>query len=91
MKITRHKKTVTREDVNLECDWCHKQSKHPYDWGMEGFYFDTITVSRRKGYQYPESGSGTLEELDLCPACWEKLLALLKTHGVAPTATEWGY
>lgn len=84
------KKTETRleevtrivEDFHL-CDKCNaKINVDHYD----SFKFN---LTYKEGYCYPEGGSGTKTEMELCPNCAEECIELLKLNGYRMTESEW--
>jgi hypothetical protein len=49
-----------------------------------------ITITQRDGSAYPEGGSGTEYEIDLCKDCFKgKLVPWLKAEGATIEETEW--
>jgi hypothetical protein len=49
-----------------------------------------ISVTHKEGSNYPEGGSGTELEIDICPECFTtKLLPWLKAQGVEGIEREW--
>lgn len=81
---------VTREKiVSITCDICGKNSK---EWNSHLNYYekDDVTISHRRGYQYPEGGSGEELDLDICPKCFEdKVLPFFKSLGVKADYKDW--
>lgn len=53
---------------------------------------DDVTVSYRVGDTFPEGGSGTVTEFDICSKCFEsKLIPWLEEQGASPRKYDWGY
>ena len=49
-----------------------------------------VEVRQRQGVSYPEGGSGTEIEVDLCPTCFkEKLVPWLRSQGATIEEKEW--
>jgi len=49
-----------------------------------------VYVKHREGENYPEGGSGTEVEVDICPKCFkEKLLPWLESQGVKVERKDW--
>ena len=80
----RHFETVTRECAkqvfrSLECDLCHRTAPGQ-SWGKR-FYQENIEVERSFGELYPEGGELTIQSVDLCPQCFERMLAWVREQG----------
>lgn len=86
--------TVTREVQRLVkhyCDICGRETRH-LDWATGSYDIKETEIRLREGSSYPEGGSGTSIEVDICPTCFrEKLLPWLETQGVQVQETEWDY
>ena len=87
---------TTREVLTKrKCDLCGLESKYS-DW-KSGKYevAETeikITMTQKEGSNYPEGGSGTEYEIDLCPKCFkERLIPWLKSEGVVVKEEEWDW
>lgn len=88
----KHKRTVEvpakRETVvdRVTCDLCGgpvQPSPLSFDVSYTAVYF-------RSGEQYPEGGSGTQVEFDLCGSCFDgKLVPWMKGQGATPAVTDW--
>lgn len=77
---------VEKVHTSTTCDICHKRLK------LFSYEFEEVEVSCKVGSRYPEGGSGTLTEVDLCSDCFEeRLLPWLATQGVKPTVSDWDY
>jgi len=49
-----------------------------------------IEIKQKKGDNYPEGGSGTEYEIDICPDCFKnKLVPWLKSQGADIQQKEW--
>jgi hypothetical protein len=97
-------KTYIKEWHNYErtilaerkCDLCGKIAMREKDWG--GSCYDvneteiTVTVNQKKGSEYPEGGSGTAYEVDLCPDCFkDKLIPWLNSQGANLKEKDWDW
>ena len=90
------KKEVTEERKifkYLECDMCKKRTNRYNDWSEKLFYDVNETEIRYKtGAAFPEGGSGTEIEIDLCPECFKnKLIPWLKENGCVVSTRDWDY
>jgi len=88
------KETVTKEQTifkYLECDLCKKQSKCR-DWENGAFEVNETEIRYKTGSSYPEGGSGTEIEIDLCPNCFkDKLIPWLEKQGCKVKEREWDW
>jgi hypothetical protein len=49
-----------------------------------------VYVKHRDGENYPEGGSGTEVEIDMCPECFKtKLIPWLESQGVVVQRKDW--
>lgn len=65
------------------CDFCNKQMKV----GM--WEVNETTVSCRLGERYPEGGSSTELDVDMCSDCFQgKLIPWISSQGVSMRETE---
>lgn len=79
---------IERICIEVECDLCHKTSKTL--WTNGSFDATATEIIMKTGSSYPEGGSGTETEIDICPTCFvEKLIPWVETHGGTPTTKEW--
>jgi hypothetical protein len=87
MKIYKAQQ-ITREYLDeTRCDLCGEAIKDP-----KGYDMDDITIERREGVSYPDGGTGTTEEVDMCGNCWKnKFKPWLRSLGYAIRSTEWDY
>lgn len=77
---------VERVHTCTTCDICNKKLRL---WSYE---FEEVEISCKVGSRYPEGGSGTLTEVDLCSDCFEeKLLPWFASQGVKPAVSDWDY
>lgn len=87
---------TTREVlVKRRCDLCGKESKSS-DWDAGSYEVNEteikITMKQKEGSNYPEGGSGTEYEIDLCPDCFtERLVPWLKSEGATIEESEWDW
>ena len=78
--------TSRTEVTQVTCDLCGQPLRTTSSGG-------DVTVSYEKGVHYPEGGSGTRVEFDLCAECFEgKLMTWFRENGATgPRETEWDY
>ena len=98
MKVyeTKAVPATTREIlIKRKCDLCGIESKSS-DWNA-GFYEVNeteikITMKQKEGSSYPEGGSGTEYEIDLCPSCFtNRMIPWLKSKGAEIKEREWDW
>lgn len=85
----RHMKIMNRPAISEEvvdfktCDLCGEKI-------MEGtFEINEVEIVRRVGCRYPEGGSATKTEFDVCGDCFEKkVVPWLISQGGEPYVTE---
>lgn len=84
--------------VRRTCDLCGRESSDTMFkgaiWGERGFDFDrteiTMTIKQKEGSEFPEGGSGTEIEIDLCPTCFkERLVPWLQGEGATVNPEDW--
>jgi hypothetical protein len=90
------KKTETITTNNLvetTCDLCNAIAKQGC-W--ESSIWDvnesevSISITHKDGTQYPEGGSGTSMEVDICPKCFKEVLVpFLKSKGANIEEKTW--
>jgi len=52
----------------------------------------SVTVKQKEGESYPDGGSGTEYEIDLCPDCFKnRLVPWLKSEGANIGEMEWDW
>jgi hypothetical protein len=92
MKQTERRTYEQTVVVKVICDLCGAKG-HAYGWPETdggGFEVNDTTVRFKTGKQYPESGSGVVYEVDICPACFTaKLIPWLQSQGATVRETEW--
>lgn len=81
--------------VKRKCDLCQVEVKGD-EWSTGLYDVNetevSITVKARKGESYPEGGSGTEYEIDLCPRCFTgRLVPWLKSQGADIEEKEWDW
>jgi len=88
--------TTRKECTHLTCDLCGVASKNHQDWRTS--WSDAaetevrVTVRLNNGSRYPDNGSGTECEVDICPKCFqEKLIPWLKSQGADVREEEWDF
>lgn len=78
-KVKRH--------IFTTCDLCGGTTKG--NWGG-GFEVHEVEVRIKEGDTYPEFGSGTEIEYDICPTCFkDKLIPWLESQGAETREREW--
>ena len=88
-------KTITVLKLR-QCDLCGKKSDRE-DWNATSIYSVNeteifIEVRQKKGQDYPEGGSGTKYEIDLCPDCFKKkLVPWLLSQGAVIKQEDWDW
>jgi len=97
MKIYEKRiETIEREIlVTRQCDLCGRKAKTA-TWNSGIYEVNeteiSIIVKQKEGASYPESGSGTKYEIDLCPECFKnRLIPWLKGQGGTIQEDEWEY
>jgi len=85
--------TTRQQLISRKCDLCGTESKYA-DWGAGRYEVEEteikVIVSCRTGTEYPECGSGTEYEIDLCPKCFkDRLVPWLQSQGAYIKETEW--
>lgn len=92
-------KTVTNTLlVRRVCDLCGRESKGAGcdEWDAGSYEVNEtevlVKVRQKEGRSYPETGSGTEYEIDLCPTCFkEKLVPALIAMGANIKQEEWDW
>lgn len=74
--------TEERTD-KIECDLCGAECQE-----QKIGHYDVVEISRECGDNWPEGGSATVTEYDICPACFEKLAAWLESQGATHRTRE---
>jgi hypothetical protein len=91
MKIykTVTKPATTYQEVDqIACDLCGRTTRKR--WKEDGFDALETEVRIKEGSSYPEGGSGTEIEFDVCPDCFKsKLIPWLEGQGAKTTVREW--
>ena len=77
--------------AGVRCDLCGRTAKGAWrQWTRGSFDVNEVEISFRDGSQYPEGGSGTKTEFDICPTCFkEKLVPWFTTQGAQPRVENW--
>jgi hypothetical protein len=78
-----------------KCDLCGLETKGS-DWQTGLWEVNeteiTIAIKQKEGENYPEGGSGTEHEIDLCPNCFKnKLVPWLNSQGADIKQKEWDW
>ena len=66
----------------VHCDMCKNQIQ------FASYERDRATIYHEHGEVYPEGGFLTKEEYDICPECFAKVDAFVRSFGAEPTVTE---
>ena len=79
--------------VKRRCDLCGMESKSS-DWDAGSYKVNEteikIIMKQKEGSSYPEGGSGTEYEIDLCPECFKnRLIPWLKGEGATIEERKW--
>jgi hypothetical protein len=85
-----------QECTGRKCDLCGAEAQSGDEWSSRYYEVNetevSISVKSRKGENYPEGGSGTEYEIDLCPRCFTgRLVPWLKSQGAAIEEKEWDW
>jgi len=89
-------KTTTRKELDtLSCDLCGivaiGAEWERGVWSVGGTTV-MVEVSQEEGESYPDGGSGTGYEIDLCPACFkDRLVPWLRSEGAVVEEKEWDW
>lgn len=99
MKIYK-KKVIPAKEVTVveqrKCDLCGKIGKDDR-WESKSSYeinetVIEIEIRQKEGASYPEGGSGTKYEIDLCPDCFKnRLIPWLQSQGADIKTEEWDW
>ena len=83
VKVPAKEKKVVEKGT---CDLCGIVIEH------RAFSAEEVEVRHRTGSSYPEGGSGTVVEVDMCGSCFDnKLVPWLRSQGVEPQTREWDF
>lgn len=81
--------------IRRKCDLCKLESNGD-DW--DGGYYEInethifVKITQKDGTNYPEGGSGTEYEIDLCPGCFkDRFVPWLKSEGADIEDKEWDW
>jgi len=78
--------------IKVSCDLCGAVAHSIDDWSTRGYGIDEITISQKDGDSYPEGGSGTEYNVDMCPKCFkEKLIPWLESQGCKAKRKSWDW
>lgn len=80
-----------RDCVARACDLCGRETKRGLDnWSGERFRVEEVEVRIKEGVSYPEGGSGTEIEFDICPDCFRgRLIPWLESQGAKAEEEDW--
>ena len=81
--------------IKRKCDLCGTESKDS-DWEAGIYKVNEteikIIIKQKDGSNYPEGGSGTEYEIDICPACFkDRLVPWLESQGADIEEQEWDW
>jgi hypothetical protein len=89
---------IVKKFVRRTCDLCGVASKRGEDWEPISSSHNvnetevSVTVKHRMGWSYPEGGSGTEVEVDLCPKCFkDRLIPWRPSQGAPIEVREWEF
>ena len=68
-----------KSEMEIRCNMCGKKIEQKQDMPMEDF------ASVKKAWGYSSKKDGTVQEFDLCEACWD---AFLRRFQIPVTETE---
>lgn len=83
--------------LNRTCDLCGKVSKGGETEWIAATYDSneteiTVKVKQREGANYPEGGSGTEYDIDICPTCFKgKLIPWFISQGANVRQEDWSW
>jgi hypothetical protein len=84
--------------IKQTCDLCGAEALSPDNWSDHSTWDNLneteidVTVRQKNGSSYPEGGSGTKFEVDVCPKCFkEKLVPWLRSQGAQVEEKEWDF
>jgi hypothetical protein len=81
---------ITSKHTSTVCDLCGDETAD--SWRKGAFDAGETTVEVVAGTRYPEGGSGTKIEYDICPKCFmDKLIPWLESQGAKTDIQEWGW
>jgi uncharacterized protein (DUF2225 family) len=87
--------TTRQVCINRKCDLCGLESTRE-SWHEGSYEINEteikITIVQKNGSSFPEGGSGTEYEIDLCPDCFKgRFVPWLKSEGANINEVEWDY
>lgn len=96
-KKTVHIPAITKKEVShISCDICGEVGRgrdfKGSDFG-DGYELQETSVIYKEGNMFPEGGSGSQIQFDICPDCFtDKLIPWLKSQGADNVDYEdWTY
>ncbi len=83
------------ELVETTCDLCTTVAKAGH-WDSSSYEIAEteieVTVRQKDGSTFPEGGSGTAYNVDMCPECFKtKLIPWLESQGCTAKRADWDY
>ena len=97
MKVYENVKIPSRVEkklVSRKCDLCGKIGADSWGGGCYEVLETemTVTIIQKEGNSYPEGGTGTEYEIDLCPDCFKsRLVPWLISQGANIQENEWDW
>ena len=82
---------IGRKLIKITCDLCGAEAKKGF-WESSSYTVADVVVNvrQRDGESFPEGGSGTEYEVDMCPKCFkDKLIPWLESQGCKAERTQW--
>jgi hypothetical protein len=84
--------TTKEVEGDTFCDICGRAAPSRGvrgEWGEDSYAVAEVEVSMAMGSSYPEGGSSTVTEFDICPECFSsKVIPWLREQGASPRVEE---
>lgn len=88
MKIKKSELRTVYVTVKTMCDLCGKDVED----GIDVYETNEVSISHRKGSQYPEGSNGNQISPDICPDCWcNIILPFLREKGLKTEYVQYGF
>lgn len=89
MQILKKEKRMMEVDVTIEnyflCDKCNQKINH------ENYNAFDFQLKHRTGTNYPSGGAGDEISMDLCEACADEFIQLIRTNEYRTSESHWDY
>ncbi len=87
--------TMYKSLEKTTCDLCGEEACSG-EWDTSVYEVNEtdieVTIKQKEGYEFPEGGSGTTYQVDMCPECFkDKLIPWLEAQGCKAVRKDWGY